>query len=219
MSNALARGDIVACGFVLHGAPVVPRPRERTLTRLDPRAPLVLDTRELGRRPGSQRQVSGSEPAPSGMGIDMLGVPVGSDVELDLRLEAVMEGVLVTGTVEVEVRGECVRCLGAVEGSQVVELQQLYVYDGREVVDDDLDRLEGDLLDLEPLVRDAVVLALPLNPVCRPDCPGLCPDCGARLAEEPGHSHGEEHDPRWAALRQLVDETDRRPGAPGQDEE
>ena len=179
----------------------------------------MLDTRELGRRPGSQRQVSRIEPAPVGMGIDMLGVPAGSDVVFDLRLEAVMEGVLVTGTVEVQVEGECVRCLGAVGGSRVVDLQQLYVYDGREVVDDDIDRLEGDLLDLEPLVRDAVVLALPFNPVCRPDCPGLCPACGARFADDPGHSHGEQDDPRWAALRQLVDEIDRRPGAPGQDEE
>ena len=178
----------------------------------------MLDTRELGRRPGSQRQVSRNEPAPADMGVDMLGVPAGSDVGLDLRLEAVMEGVLVTGTAQVQVKGECVRCLGPVEDFPVVDLQELYVYDGRDVVAEDVSRLEGDMLDLEPLVRDAVVLALPFNPVCRPDCPGLCPTCGARLADEPGHAHGEQHDPRWVALRQLADETD-RPGAPGPDKE
>ena len=69
-----------------------------TLSKLDPRAPLVLDTRELGRRPGSQREVSRTVPAPADLGIEVLGVPEGSPVELDLRLEAVMEGVLVTGT-------------------------------------------------------------------------------------------------------------------------
>ena len=148
----------------------------------------------------------------------MLGVPAGSDLDLDLRLESVMEGVLVTGTVQVQVSGECVRCLGPVEDLHVVDLQELYVYDGRAVVDDDVSRLEGDMLDLEPVVRDAVVLALPFNPLCRPDCPGLCPTCGTRLADEPGHAHDEQHDPRWATLRQLTDETD-RPGVPGPDEE
>lgn len=160
-----------------------------------------------------------TRPAPAGLGIDMVGVPAGSDLELELRLEAVMEGVLVTGTVTVSVNGECVRCLGVVDDTLVVDVLQLYVYDGSDVVDDDVDRLVGDLLDIEPVVRDTVVLALPLNPVCRPDCPGLCPTCGARLAEEPGHAHDELGDPRWAALRQLVDETNGRPARTGPDEE
>jgi len=190
------------------------------LTRLDPRAPLVLDTRELGRRPGSQRQVSLREPAPAELGIDMIGVREGADLRLALRLEAVMEGVLVTGTVQAQVAGECVRCLGVLDDSLVVHLQELYVYDDSEVEDDDVSRLEGDLVDLEPVVRDAVVLALPFNPVCSPECPGLCPACGARLADEPGHTHVAQVDPRWAALHQLVAEPDqRRPASTGPDEE
>ena len=68
--------------------------------------------------------------------------------------------------------------------------------------DDDVSRLEGDLLDLEPLLRDAVVLALPFQPLCRDDCPGLCTECGARLADDPDHQHDEPVDPRWAALGQ-----------------
>jgi len=177
------------------------------LRTLDPRAPFVLDTRELGRRPGTQREKSVTREAPAGLGIDVLGVPEGSTVEIDVRLEAVMEGVLVTGTASVELAGECSRCLEPIEDHLVVDLQELYVYDAPETSGDDEDadvsRLEDDLLDLEPLLRDAVVLALPYQPLCRDDCPGLCTECGARLADDPDHGHEEPVDPRWAALQQL----------------
>jgi uncharacterized protein len=172
----------------------------------------VLDTRELGRRPGSQRRVSRSAPAPADLGIDVLGVPEGSPVELDVRLEAVMEGVLVTGTARVHVSGECSRCLDPVEDDLEVELQELFAYDdeGDEPEgqgDEEVSRLEGDLLDLEPLVRDAVVLSLPFGPLCRDDCPGLCAECGARLADDPEHEHGGRIDPRWAVLTELTELT------------
>ncbi|MGH3366493.1 MAG: YceD family protein, partial [Nocardioidaceae bacterium] len=149
------------------------------LSTPDPRAPLVLDTRELGRRPGSQRKVSRTAPAPADLGIDVLGVPSGNPIELDLRLEAVMEGVLVSGTARVSLVGECARCLDPLEDDLEVEFQELYVYDDEDA-DDETSRLEGDLLDLEPRVREAVVLSLPFGPLCRDDCPGLCPECGAR---------------------------------------
>ncbi len=180
------------------------------MTSLDPRAPLVLDTRELGRRPGSQREVTRSAPAPADLGIEVLSVPEGSPVELDLRLEAVMEGVLVTGTARVVVEGECTRCLEPIHDEFEVTFQELFVYDDtRHGVrtdsdeDDETSRLEDDLLDLEPLLRDAVVLALPFQPLCQPDCPGLCPECGARLADDPDHGHEDAVDPRWAALAEL----------------
>jgi uncharacterized protein len=183
-----------------------------SLSTLDPRAPLVLDTRELGRRPGSQRRVSRSAPAPADLGIDVLGVPEGSPVELDLRLEAVMEGVLVTGTARVRVTGECSRCLDDLADDLEVELQELFAYDDEHDEPEDqveeVARLEGDLLDLEPLVRDAVVLSLPFGPLCREDCPGLCAKCGARLADDPEHGHGERIDPRWAALAELTEPTE-----------
>lgn len=169
---------------------------------LDPRAPFVLDTRELSRRPGLDRRVVVSEQAPADLGIDMLGVPEASAVDLDLRLESVLEGVLVTGTASVHVSGQCVRCLTTIEEDLAVDLQELYAYD-RDDEDDETRWLEGDLLDLEPVLRDAVVLALPHNPLCGPDCPGLCPECGVRLADERDHSHGEVLDPRWAALSRL----------------
>lgn len=166
----------------------------------------MLDTRELGRRPGSQRQVERTVPAPADLGIEVLRVPEGSPVELDLRLEAVMEGVLVTGTASAELEGECARCLEPITDTTEVRFQELFVYDDQghsPEEDDEVSTLEGDLVDLEPLLRDAVVLALPFQPLCMDDCPGLCPECGARLADDPDHAHEAPIDPRWAGLADL----------------
>lgn len=188
------------------------------MSSLDPRSPYVLDTHELGRRPGSMRKLSRTVPAPDDLGTEVIGVPAGSDLELDLRLESVMEGVLVSGTARGRATGECVRCLDDVEREVDVEFQELFNYpDSRssthhghhakgaaqEEDDEDTYELEGELLDLEPVIRDAVVLALPFQPVCSQDCPGLCSQCGARLADDPEHHH-EDVDPRWAALQNLV---------------
>ena len=169
---------------------------------LDPRAPFVLDTRALGRRPGSMRRVTRSVAAPDGGGLELVRVPPGVAVELDLRLESVVDGVLVSGTVRAPVAAECGRCLDPVTDEVCVEVQELYAY---EPAGDDEDQplLVGDFLDIEPLLRDAVVLGLPLNPVCDDGCQGLCPTCGARMADlEDNHSH-EDLDPRWAALTRL----------------
>ncbi|HZI98712.1 MAG TPA: YceD family protein [Actinomycetales bacterium] len=178
---------------------------------LDPRSPLVLDTVELGRRPGSMRRVQRTVGAPTDLGTEVIGVREGSDLGLELRLEAVMEGVLVSGTARVTAAGECVRCLDDVERELEVDLQELFAYPGKSPEGDaeDLRELEGDLLDLEGVLRDAVVLALPFQPVCSDECPGLCSECGARLADDPGHQH-DSVDPRWAALQTLVAEGDQK---------
>lgn len=170
----------------------------------------MLDTRELSRRPGSMRQVSRTAPAPVDLGIEVLAVPEGSPVELDLRLEAVMEGVLVTGTARAGLVGECVRCLEALTDDIVVTFQELYVYPDHlhSDEDDEVSTLVDDLLDLEPQLRDAVVLALPFQPLCRDDCPGLCTECGARLADDPEHTHEAPIDPRWAALTSIDSSTE-----------
>ncbi len=166
----------------------------------------MLDTRELGRRPGSERKVPLTAPAPADLGIEVLHVPEGSPIEFDIRLEAVVEGVLVTGTAHAGLEGECVRCLEPIRSEITADFQELFVYDdeGQDTEDEETSRLEGDLVDLEPLLRDAVVLALPFQPLCQDDCPGLCIECGARLADDPDHRHEAAVDPRWAALQQLA---------------
>jgi uncharacterized protein len=167
----------------------------------------VFDMRALGRQPGTFRDEARTARAPEAVGSGLVLVPADADVTLDLRFEAVSDGVLVTGSAVAPLTGECARCLDPVSSTMEVSFQELYLYlpGPGEGEDDDEERfLDGDLLDLEPAFRDAVVLAMPLSPLCREDCPGLCPECGARLAEAgPGHGHGEDVDPRWAALRRL----------------
>jgi uncharacterized protein len=196
--------------------------------RPDPRSPLVFDTRTLGRQPGSARSESRVAPAPADLRVALAYVPVGSDVKLDVLLEAMSDGVLVTVEAAAPVTGECARCLEPVTSSVSVFFRELYEFGedpavgcrsgqkgavgclsgqkGRARESDDADRrfLDGDLLDLEPALRDAMVLALPLAPLCSGDCEGLCPECGVRLAEAgPSHDHGDGVDPRWARLREL----------------
>ena len=166
----------------------------------------MIDTHELSRRAGSQREVSFIAPAPADLGIDVIGVPEGDPIQFDLRLESVIEGVLVTGTAAGRLVGECARCLVEIEDEFLADVQELYVYPESEAEPDEASRMEGDLIDLEPVLRDQVVLALPFQPLCTDDCPGLCPECGVRLVEVPGHRHEDGVDPRWSALTGLLPE-------------
>lgn len=189
-------------------------------------SPWVVDTRELIRRPGSMRELSRTVSAPERIGTDVIAIQPGQPVELGLRLESVVEGVLATGTVEATASGVCVRCLDDVEVDLEVGFQELFAYPERaahhskvgapaarkgskdiETDEDEQHVLDGDLMDLEEVVRDAVVTALPFQPVCRDDCPGLCSECGARLADDPDHHH-DVIDPRWSALSSLSTPTD-----------
>ena len=170
---------------------------------LDRRSGLVLDTQTLGRRAGAMKVIQTSVDAPTGLGTAVIGVSPGSPIELDLRLESVVEGVLVTGTATVAVTGECVRCLADISDELEIDVQELFVYPDSEASEDEASRLEGDLIDLEPLLRDEVVLELPFQPLCRPDCEGLCVECGADLNADPAHSHDTATDPRWENLRGL----------------
>ena len=175
--------------------------------RADPRSPFVFDVRLLGRRAGAMREYRRSVPAPAGLALDIIGVPEGAPLDLDVRLESVTEGVLVTGTVTAPLSGECGRCLDPVSDELTVDVCELFAYPDSATDEttepDEVPRLDGDHLDVEPMVRDAVVLALPWTPLCGPDCAGLCPTCGQRLDDLPAdHTHA-EFDPRWAALAQL----------------
>jgi uncharacterized protein len=168
--------------------------------------PWRLDLRELGRRAGSMQEVDRTAPAPPDWRVELIGVPAGADVRLRLRLESVMEGVLVTGDLDVPVEGSCARCLEPIEDTLHLSVQELYAYAGSTTEatseEDEVRRIEGDHLDLEPLARDTVVLNLPLAPVCTENCRGLCVDCGQRLDDLPADHTHEVIDPRWAGLAQ-----------------
>ncbi len=207
-----------------------------------PRGALIFDTRLLGRQAGSALTQTRIVPAPEDMHLELVHVPVGADMTLEIRFEAVTEGVLATGTVTAPLAGECARCLAPLTSSVTASFQELYLYpderphgsaphgsagrgsagrgahdkqgkndkhhrsdhDEPEEQDDEQLYLDGDLLDLEPMLRDAIVLALPMSPLCRDDCPGLCAECGVPLADAgPDHRHAEVTDPRWARLEQL----------------
>ncbi|MCO8271964.1 DUF177 domain-containing protein [Actinoplanes sp. TRM 88003] len=191
-------------------------------SHLDPRQPLVVDTTKLPRQPGATRALKRVIPAPKDLGLELISVPEGSDVELDMTLTSVSEGVYVSGSARGEITGECGRCLNEINESFDVKIAELFAYADsttEETTDEDeVGRMQGDLLDLEPALRDAVVLTLPTNPLCRPDCPGLCPECGVHFDDLPAdHSH-EVVDARWAALRTISTEPSKT-ASPQQDSE
>lgn len=164
------------------------------------RSPYAVSVVDLLHKPGEMREKSFDVSEPEGFGNAVIGVRQGSEVHVDVRLESLHDGILATGTVDAVAEGECVRCLTELSDPVEVEFQELFAYSEDEAFDY---TVHDDHIDLEPVVRDAVVLSLPFQPVCQEDCPGLCPQCGVRLLDNPGHEHEPPVDPRWAALAGL----------------
>jgi uncharacterized protein len=163
----------------------------------------------MRRRPADLREFRRTVPAPAALGSDVIGVPEGAPLAVDARLESVSEGVLITGTVAAPLQGECARCLDPITDEMVVDICELFAFQDSTTVEttteDEVHRVDGDYIDIEPVVRDAVVLGLPWTPLCRPDCAGLCSVCGLKIDElRPEHSH-DTVDPRWAALAAFVE--------------
>jgi DUF177 domain-containing protein len=178
------------------------------------RSPLVINISRLGRRPGSMMTFAETVPNPSRIGLDLIGIDEGAPLELDLRIESVSEGVLVSGTVSGPTAGECARCLTPITGDVEIYLTELFAYPDSATDEttesDEIGRVgasgEPDTVDLEQPIIDAIGMALPFAPLCGPDCAGLCPQCGVPLATaEPGHHH-DQIDPRWAKLSGLLDQ-------------
>ena len=152
-------------------------------------------------------------PAPSDFGNALIEAEEGSDIDLNVRLESVSDGILVTGTATVTVSGECSLCLDPVDFDVTADVQELFVFEkapegGPEDEVDEQYAVENDEIDLEPALRDVVILQLPFQPVCSDSCQGLCSECGARLEDDPEHHH-EVIDPRWNALSALLDANDK----------
>lgn len=174
----------------------------------DPGSPLVVNIARLGRRPGSMFPLHDTVASPARIGLDMIGIAPGARLDLDLRVESVSEGVLVTGTLSAPIVGECSRCLTSFTDRIQVDLTELFAYPDSlteaTTEDDEVGRVVNDFVDLHQPIVNAVGLELPFSPVCRADCPGLCPRCGVALASaEPGHHH-DEIDPRWAKLSSML---------------
>lgn len=164
-----------------------------------------FNTHELPRRAGEMREYELKLPIQEPIGIDVIAVPTG-ELPLKLRIESVAEGVLATGDFEVVAKGECIRCLDPIELTIAKNFQELFLYkpdpDADSESEDQL-LMEGDVIDLEAPIRDAIVLSLPINPVCDEECEGLCPECGIKWRELPADHAHEQIDERWSGLKGL----------------
>lgn len=182
--------------------------------------PFIFNTHDLPRRAGEMREYTLDVPAPERIGIDVIAVPEDRGIHIGMRLTSVSEGVLVDAQVSTIAEGECIRCLEPVELPIARNFQELYRYEPEKAhtkaqrkaaeVFEDLDEegglmMDGEFINLEESVRDAIVLALPINPICAEDCPGLCPRCGVKWSLLGADHRHEEKDPRWAGLSDLFD--------------
>ncbi|SPM27344.1 YceD family protein [Mycobacterium terramassiliense] len=170
-------------------------------------SPMRIDITRLGRRPGAMVTLRNTVPSPARIGLPMIAIEQGAQLEMDLQIQSVSEGVLVTGTVAAPIVGECARCLTPVDGRVEVGLTELFAYPDSATEatteEDEVGHIVDDTIDLEQPIIDAVGLELPFSPVCSQDCPGLCPECGVSLAAEPDHHH-DRVDPRWAKLADML---------------
>jgi len=163
---------------------------------------LRLSVAEILGRPGEYRDISLRRRLP-GVGMALARLDDGGILG-ELRVESVVEGVLVTGKLESTTVLECARCLTEFSSDVTLRVCELFAGHGHEASDDeDVYQVENTEIDLEPMVRDAVTLALPLNPLCREDCAGLCSTCGTDLNEGACDCKDDARDPRWAALSDL----------------
>jgi uncharacterized protein len=168
-----------------------------------PYSPLRAPVTELRRHLGTRREVEASVDLPD-LATSTAAVVPGTPIEVDLVLEAILPGVSVSGSVRAQWVGECRRCLEEVRGTAEVDVQEIFE---RTPTEGETWPLGPDDIDLEPLVREAVLLALPLAPLCREDCEGPAPDRFPTVVEGTVEAESEPpeapKDPRWAALDEL----------------
>ena len=182
-----------------------------------------FNTHELPRRAGEMKEYQLDLEILEAVGVPLVAVPAGDVIEVDMRLESVAEGILLSADIYAIAKGECIRCLDPVEITVERKIQELYRYEptndkggrrkkhsSRTDTSDEIDLdavdelwLDGNEMNLEIPIRDAVVLDLPVNPLCSEGCLGLCPDCGEKWEKLPeDHAH-EVIDARWAGLAGL----------------
>jgi uncharacterized protein len=166
---------------------------------------LAVDVHELLQRPAAHRHVVVRAPLHD-LATPVASVPPDRPVTVDVEIESVVEGLLVTGTVSATAVVRCVRCLREFDQELAVEVRELFALEPGEDEDEGYAVLPDDRLPLDTMARDALVLDFPAFPLHSPDCAGLCPTCGAdRNTTDCGHGGTEGLDPRWAALAGLQD--------------
>jgi uncharacterized protein len=165
--------------------------------------PLLVEVAALVDRPGERRELV-IDVVLDDLALSSARVPGGAEVHVDLVLEAILGGLTATGTVRAPWAGACRRCLEPVTEVLEAEVREVYS-DAPDLDDPDILSFEGTRIDLEPVVREAVLLSLPIAPLCREDCPGPAPEAfPARQATEPVGEGDAPRDPRWAALDGLT---------------
>lgn len=164
-----------------------------------PKSPFIVPVSDLLHHPGQRKHVTVTGSL-SDLGVTGSHLADGGDVTVDVWIDTVHEGVLASGTVRATWVGECRRCLNEARGPVAGEFRELFEEDPTE---GESYPLRHEQVDLEPLAREVVLLELPQAPLCRDDCRGLCPRCGADLNEGPCDCVPEARDPRWAALDAL----------------
>jgi uncharacterized protein len=162
---------------------------------------IEIDVRDLIGHPGTSRVVHVDE-AVEGLELELSRVPADQPIEADLLLESVVEGILVTGPLQGSMRFSCARCLKTFDQPFSLEVNELFAAQV-EAGDDEYPLDPEGAIDIEPMVRDAVLLSMPFSPLCRPDCAGLCARCGGDRNLGECTCSPETVDPRWAALSEL----------------
>ncbi|MFM6971640.1 MAG: YceD family protein [Rhodoluna sp.] len=160
-----------------------------------------VSVHDLMHKPGLMREFNLDIVMPEPLGEGIATVPAGVDLDLDARFESVHEGILATGEVFVDAEAQCSRCLEPLVVPIEVDFQELFAYS---LSNEDDYVIEDEQIDLESVIRDAVVLNLPLHPLCKADCLGLCAECGVKLADNPHHVHEAPIDSRWSALESFT---------------
>jgi uncharacterized protein len=166
-------------------------------------SPFRVNLHELPRRAGEMRSYHLQFQLDEVIGTPMLAIRAGEAMDIEFKAEAVSDGVLISGKVRSRAKGECGRCLDVIDRRVDEEFRELFLYESRTNEDDEDDELfsmDGDIADIETAIRDAVVLTMPINPLCKDECKGLCSECGERWENlDPDHTH-EKTDPRWSGL-------------------
>lgn len=175
---------------------------------------ISISIADLGSADGSAKEIDLHTQAPANFGVPLIGVEQGSDIHINARMQLTSDGILVQGDAAATAVGQCARCLRDISRDMDEEFAELVFFpqakarlleEGDEEAEDLLEVVDQEV-DLEPIVRDALILAMPLSPLCKPNCRGLCPICGQRWDDLPADHHHDVVDTRFSVLDELAEQ-------------